>query len=283
MDHNLEEKFQKATGLEFAAFYRKYKPKLVWYLTKYTRDQDIAEDFADDAFTQSLLKIDSYNREKSQIHTWIYKIAENLVKKDFKDKKRLPIVSLDKENEDNQNLISVIPNGQFEESNIMEQDGILLRKAELVKSAIFTLPEKYKKVMILRELEKRPYLDIAEMCTKDLHIVLNNDTCILPTPTEFSSLKILNSANMTGYVVMTYGQDNISIELEIKPKSTFFIDKEEVDNVSNIEIFSFGEMKVHYVTTTNLSTIKSQISKGRQLIQAMVGKQFKLLDEHGLF
>ena len=37
-----------------------------------------------------------------------------------------------------------------------------------------------------------------------------------------------------------------------------------------------------YKTTTNLSTIKSQISKGRQLIQSMVKKKFKHLDEHGI-
>ena len=279
----LEEKFEIATGLNFSTFYNKYRPKLVWYLTRYTRDQEIAEDFADDAFTQSLLKIDNYNSEKSQIHTWIYKIAENLVKKDFKDQKKMAVVSLDKENNENLNLINIIPNGQFEESNIMEQDSILIKKAEIVKDAINNLPDKYKKVMILRELENRPYIDIAEICTKELDFELNKEGRVLPNPVDFSELKINNKSNESSFIIITYNEgEEKTIELEVKPRETLKINKQDVENVSYLEVVSLGKSVVHYKTTTNLSTIKSQISKGRQLIQSMVHKRFEILEDQGL-
>lgn len=283
-NNELETKFESVTGLEFTSFYNKYRPKLVWYLTRYTRDQEIAEDFADDAFTQSLLKIDNYNNEKSQIHTWIYKIAENLVKKDFKDKKKMSVVSLDKENAENLNLINIIPNGQYEDANIMEQDSIVIKKAEIVKDAIFSLPGKYKKVMILRELENKPYIDIAEICVKEIEFSLENEERVLPSPGDFSHLKIENRSNISSYVVITFNEGGEKIiELEIKPYRTFKINKEEVENVSRLEIFSFGKTNVYYKTTTNLSTIKSQISKGRQLIQSIVGRKFKILEDQGLY
>ena len=280
----LEERFEEVTGINFQSFYKKYKPKLVWYLTRYTRDQEIAEDFADDAFTQSLLKIDNYNSEKSQIHTWIYKIAENLVKKDFKDKKKMSVVSLDKENSENLNLINIIPSGSFEESNTMEQDSILIKKAEIVKDAIFNLPDKYKRVMILRELQNKPYIDIAEICVKDMKFELNGEGRELPSAIDFLDLTIENNSNSKSYVNITYTDDEkeLTIQFDIKPFEKFFISKTEIENVSHIEIEPMESGKVHYRMTTNLSTIKSQISKGRQLIQSMVSKKFKILDDQGL-
>jgi RNA polymerase sigma-70 factor, ECF subfamily len=281
---SLEERFEKITGINFEDFYDKYKPKLVWYLTRYTRDQELSEDFADDAFTQALLKIENYDNEKSQIHTWIYKIAENLVKKDFKDQKKMSVVSLDKDNHDNLNLINIIPNGHYEEANIMEQDSILIKKVELVKDAIFSLPDKYKRVMILRELENKPYIDIAEICTKEMNFDINGEEMELPNPDDFSELRIHNKSDISSFVVITYNEGTEkTIELEIKPLETFEISKFDIENVSYLNIISTGEIKVYYKTTTNLSTIKSQISKGRQLIQSMVSKKFKILEDQGLY
>jgi len=280
---SLEDKFEEITGLNFPTFYKKYRPKLVWYLTRYTRDQELAEDFADDAFTQSLIKIDNYNNEKSQIHTWIYKIAENLVKKDFKDKKKMSVVSLDKDNSENLNLINIIPNGQFEETNIMEQDSILLKKAEIVKDAISNLPEKYKKVMVLRELENRPYIDIAEICIKESEMFIDNEEKELPGAIDFLDLNVDNKSNNNSYVNITFNEGvEKTIQFEIKPYKSLKVSREDLENVSNIEIISNGMLHVQYRTTTNLSTIKSQISKGRQLIQSMVSKKFKLLDDQGV-
>ncbi len=279
----LEHKFQKITGLDFQSFYIKYKPKLVWYLTRYTRDQEIAEDFADDAFIQSLLKIDNYNSEKSQIHTWIYKIAENLVKKDFKDKKKMSVVSLDKENGENLNLINIIPNGSFEESNKMERDSILIKKAEIVKDAIFSLPDKYKKVMILRELQNKPYIDIAEICVKETEYDLFKEEKVLPSAIDFLDLKIVNNSNSVSYVNITYSDGvECTIQFKIDPFDTFFLSRDDIENVSHLEVISTDSTSVSYRMTTNLSTIKSQISKGRQLIQSMVSKKFKILDDQGL-
>lgn len=282
IDNELSKKFESITGHKFTTFYKKYKPKLVWYLTKYTKDQDIAEDFADDAFAQSLLKIENYNRDKSQVHTWIYKIAENLVKKDFKDKKKMSLVSLTKENDDNLNLINVIPNGQMEEINIMEHDKILIKKAELVKEAILKLPEKYKKVMILRELENRPYIDIAEICVKKTDFTLENETKKLVDANDFLYLNVKNESKTPSFVNITFAKNDETVQFVVNQNDQFEIKKEETFEVSEIEIISTGKTNIKYDTTTNLSTIKSQISKGRQLIQSMVSKKFKILEEQGL-
>ena len=285
INDQLSKKFKEVTGIDFENFYTLYKPKLIWYLTKYTKDQEISADFADDAFVQALLKIDSYNAEKSQIHTWVYKIAENLVKKDHKDKQRLNIVSMDKHNDDNLNLIGIISNSLVHDETRIEREMILSRKVEIVKEAINRLPEKYKQVMVLREIENKAYLDIAELCKKEISINVNNDIIYLDDVTEFHSLNLENKSDETNYVNIRYNDidEKIkTIQYEIKPYMVFNLNSQEISDISEVEIVSFGTMKGTYETTTNLSTIKSQISKGRQLIQSMVKKKFKQIDEHGI-
>jgi len=281
LNDNLSIRFEQITGQKFTTFYSIYKPKLVWYLTKYTKDHELSEDFADDAFTQALLKIENYNSDKSQVHTWVYKIAENLVKKDFKDRKRINIVSMDKENNDNLNLSTLISNELLDDDSKIEDDLIVIKKAEIVKDAINRLPEKYKVVMTLRELEGKAYLDIANLCVKDYEINIENNTTNLDNISDFLDLEIKNNSRTKSYINITYN-DNETIQFEIKPNSTFNLNNDEIDNILDITIISNGILNGSYRTKTNLSTIKSQISKGRQLIQSMVQKKFKLLDEHGI-
>lgn len=283
LNDNLSNKFEQITGQNFATFYSIYKPKLIFYLTKYTKDQELSEDFADDAFTQALLKIDNYNCDKSQIHTWVYKIAENLVKKDYKDKKRMNIVSMDKENDDNLNLSTLISNELLDDDSKIEDDLIILKKAEIVKDAIHRLPDKYKTVMVLRELENKTYLDIANLCVKDYELNLENGKINLESAPDFLDLELRNDNDINSYVNITYDDgDNKIIQFKIKSNNTFKISRDDIEGVLDIEIISNGGISGLYRATTNLSTIKSQISKGRQLIQSMVQKKFKLIDEHGI-
>ena len=195
----------------------------------------------------------------------------------------MSVVSLDKQNSENLNLINIIPNGQFEESNNMEQDSIIIKKAEIVKDAIFSLPDKYKRVMILRELENKPYIDIAEICVKEMEFDLYGEEKELPAAVDFLDLRIVNKSNSVSYVNITYTDDvECTIQFKIEAFDKFLLSKDDIENVSFIEVISTESTMVYYRMTTNLSTIKSQISKGRQLIQSMVIKKFKILDDQGL-
>ncbi len=279
INNELSKTFEAITGQKFEVFYHKYRPKLVWYLTKYTKDQEKAEDFADDAFTQALLKIGNYNADKSQVHTWVYKIGENLVKKEYKDRKRMMVMSLDKENSDNLNLNNVIPSK--EEAVETEIDTVLDKKADIVRESIFNLPDKYQKVMILRELENRPYLEIAELCTKDYPFSINNEIKEFPCATEFSEIFLENKGKEECLITFSY-ENNISPhEVYIEPGKSIKINKNEISGINKLEIVACDQVEGIYKTTTNLSTIKSQISKGRQLIQIMVKKRFKYLEDNG--
>jgi RNA polymerase sigma factor (sigma-70 family) len=171
MNH-FERKFEQKTGINFQKFYKDQKPKLTWYLSKWTKDLEIAEDFADDAFVKALMSIDSYNGEKAQVHTWVYTIAVNFVKKDYQDKQKLPLISMDKElsNSASINMFLPYPDGKKD----MMKHKEVCKKAEIVRDAIFSMPDKqhkYKQVLIMREIENMSYNEISDYLKLNLSTV----------------------------------------------------------------------------------------------------------------
>jgi RNA polymerase sigma-70 factor (ECF subfamily) len=161
--------FKTITGFDFTNFYLEHKSKLTWHLSSMTKDLDEAEDFADDAFIQGLSKIGQYDPNKgAQIHTWIYTIGRNLVIKSWKDKQRIPSVSLDKEYDENSAISNFIPD---DESKCVIEDIEIIKKALLCKKAIDELPEIYKEVLILREIEKMAYKDISDLLNVNLSTI----------------------------------------------------------------------------------------------------------------
>lgn len=164
--NELEKQFEERTGIIFQDFYKNYKPKLMWYISRYTKDSDVAEDHVEDAFIQALLNINTYKRPDeggAQVNTWVYKIAENIVKKAHKDSERLPTNSLDKEMAENFKLSNLIPYDDGKRN--VEEYNIFVKKANLIKDTIYNLSEKdskYKKVLIMREIEGMAYKEISE-------------------------------------------------------------------------------------------------------------------------
>ena len=282
--NELSHNFELTTGLNFNKFYTSYRPKLVWYLNKYTQDQSVSDDFADDAFIQALQKIDMFDGSKSQIHTWVYKIAENLVRKEFKDNSKYDMLSMDKINDDtNLTLGGTISNCLVDDFNV-EEDLVLLKKSDLVKEAIYKLPPKYRNIMVKREIECMSYTDIAENVTNEEIINVYNDTLNLKSVSDIIELDIFNLSNEDSYINITFNDsDRIeTIQFDIKPYSSFRINKDDIENMLGIEIITNGQISGNYKTMTNLSTVKSQILKGRSLIRQMVSKKFRILDEQGI-
>jgi len=165
-NNELEKQFEVRTGINFQEFYKNHKPKLIWYIAKYTKDSGIAEDHVEDAFIQALLNIETYKRPDeggAQLNTWIYKIAENIVKKVHKDSERLPTDSIDKDLAINFSLSNIIAYDDSKKPT--EEYNVFVKKATIIKDAIYNLPEKdskYKKVLIMREIEGMQYKEISD-------------------------------------------------------------------------------------------------------------------------
>jgi RNA polymerase sigma-70 factor (ECF subfamily) len=169
IQNKCEKIFENKVGVIFKKYYNKHFNNLSWHLAKYTKSLDSAQEFANEAFIQALEKIESYNPEKSQFNTWLYRIAENIVKKSFKDEKRMNVVSFENNannsNDDEDsgvNLLNLIPCDSGDDDS--NQQILTEKKAEIIRNVIYTLPikyEKYKKVLIMREIEGMQYQEIS--------------------------------------------------------------------------------------------------------------------------
>ena len=269
-----ENKFKDKTGQNFNTYYKQYKPKLTWYLTRYTKNLETAEEFANIAFVQGLEKIDTYKPDLSQFITWLTSIAVNLVIKNYNDIKKANLISLEKEISENLTLNSFLKYDENDDEKELENENSI--KCNIIKDVIYSLPNKYKKVMIMRELNKKPYKDISRSITKDYNITLTNSKYNINNHEYFHSVTITNCGDSETEIHID--NDNYFVLLPNERKKI-----EKNDIYDNIEINSNNTATDIKITEyTNLSTIKSQIKKGRLLIRKKVKKQFDLIDKNGI-
>lgn len=138
---------------------RRHHVALVRYLTGFVGRPETAEDLAQEAFIRIYRHAREY-REVAKVSTWLYRIATNLALNEIRDRKRRPALSLH------------APIGDDGEERI---DGVAdaredppPRRAELadltsrVRAVIAELPELYRMVLLLCDLEGLTYEAAAE-------------------------------------------------------------------------------------------------------------------------
>ena len=161
-----EKIFKERTGKDFATLYQKYYPKLIYFTSRICNDVQKAEDISTDSFMIALEKIEMYQKEKSQFSTWLFTIAKNLSLQDKKLENRN--ISLDIEFDDEGTTLKDFI--QETESNEAVYD-VFSQKADVMKKHISELKEPYKTVIIMREIERMQYKDIADRLGKNLSTI----------------------------------------------------------------------------------------------------------------
>lgn len=155
-----EKEFEKRTGKNFNQFYKTYYPKLNWYIMRIVNNSDAAEDLVNMAFMQSLNKIDTYLPEYSY-STWLFNIAQRLAFTYLKDLKKMPTSSID-EQDDEGNSLKEHLEATLEHTEPDDNTKTRL-KYEYMMRQIDLLPEKYKTIITLREIDGLTYKEIDEV------------------------------------------------------------------------------------------------------------------------
>ena len=68
----------------------RYKEGLYRHCFKYVRDEDWAEDIAQEAFIKAFVRLDSFNPQY-RFSTWLYKIGTNLALQEIRKKHPMPL------------------------------------------------------------------------------------------------------------------------------------------------------------------------------------------------
>ncbi len=138
----------------FTVLARTYRDSLVHLAYGFLHDREEALDVAQDVLLKAYRKLGSFKNESS-LYTWLYRIAINLCKDRLRRMRRKPTVRLDDLGIEGQ--VYEIPDPGAGPGECLE----FAERERQVKAAIDSLPDKHKKVLLLRELGEMSYKEIA--------------------------------------------------------------------------------------------------------------------------
>lgn len=143
--------------LSFQLLVERYQGRLFGLVHNYTRNASEVEDIVQDAFLKAYAKLDTFQHQAS-FSTWLQRIAINTALDFLKRCGRSPIQSV----EDPE---LVADPRSMERRRIMAPDARLEREeiAEVTHRVLEELPDIFRTVIILRELEDRAYQEIADL------------------------------------------------------------------------------------------------------------------------
>lgn len=144
----------------FESLIIKYKDKVYNIAFSFTANHSESDDIAQNVFFKIYSNINSFE-EKSAFSTWLYRITVNECYNGLKKRKK-NILSLDAEisaDKDKSSLKDFVEdkNGDIEKE-------ILTKELQLkVRKAVLMLPDKYRMIITLREMENISYEKISEI------------------------------------------------------------------------------------------------------------------------
>ena len=157
-DVQLMLKFQKGDKASFEILMRKYYPRILNFVYRYSRSREIAEDLTQEVFLK-VFKTASRYQPQSKFRTWLYTIAKNTSLNELRARKRIT-VSLDENLKSGEDEFQ----RQIEDTTEINPDEQALHNemAATVKEAISALPENQRLAVILRRYENLSYEEIAK-------------------------------------------------------------------------------------------------------------------------
>ena len=161
-ERELIARLQKRDEAAFEELIRQYEKKVYTLCFRMCGNSEDAEEAAQDAFLALWRGIDRF-RQESSLSTWIYRLATNACIDTLRRrKKQSGSVSLD----DEELFVDAV------DTSPQPQETVEHREAQkLLQEGLFALPEEYRKVLILREIEGLSYTEIAESASIELGTV----------------------------------------------------------------------------------------------------------------
>jgi len=137
----------------------KYQKKVFNIALRLLGNHDDASEVTQEVFVKIFKSMGSFKGE-SQISTWIYRIATNACLDELRKRKNKWVMSLDEEyHRENGDYIIQVEDNKPTPDVIVEQKTL---KAAL-NNAIDKLPEKYKLIIVLRDIQGFSYEQISDI------------------------------------------------------------------------------------------------------------------------
>lgn len=146
----------------FLCLIKRYENKLLYYIMRISKfSREDAGDVLQDVFVKTYYHLNEYDKDL-KFSSWIYRIAHNQTISEIRKKTSRPSVPLEKEDID-----------RFEDVFNIEKEIDNLFDRETINKALSQLDEKYREVLVLRFLDEKDYIEIADILKKPVSTVGN--------------------------------------------------------------------------------------------------------------
>ncbi len=155
-DEQLISRFQAGDERAYIELVNRYRDRLINFVYQFLGDFEQSEDVVQDTMLK-LYEKKHYYREIAKFSTWIYTIARNLANTELRKRKRrkTTLLSHMSREEKEYELPAIQPEtGQEVQNEFAEKR---------IQKAIQELPEHFKTVIILRDIQELSYDDISSI------------------------------------------------------------------------------------------------------------------------
>lgn len=151
-DEQILRDFAEATTREtaFTSLVRKYQERIYWHIRRMVLIHDDADDLVQNVFVKVWTNLDGF-RGKSQLFTWLYRIATNEAITFLGQRRKKQASSIDDEQ-------STVAN-RLKADRFFDGDDLQIR----LQQAIAGLPDKQKLVFNMRYYDEMKYEDMSEV------------------------------------------------------------------------------------------------------------------------
>lgn len=157
-DEDLMELFQQGTLKAFEILVSRYREPLSHYLFRFVADPRECEDLLQETFLRVYRNRLSYRRI-ARFSTWLYTIAGNLARSEYRKRKRRRMSSLQSLNRNDEEYEVEIPDDQ----ELPDQHANEVLQTDYILGALDQIPEEFREVVVLRDVQQLAYEEIADI------------------------------------------------------------------------------------------------------------------------
>jgi RNA polymerase sigma-70 factor, ECF subfamily len=162
-DEVLIKNFQNGDVRSYNEIVRRYRDKLLTFVYYFVNDTDVAEDIVQDTMVKVYTHKHLY-KEIAKFSTWLYTIAGNLARTELRKVKRRKTYSISQLSYDNKEYEIPVINDPSEEEDNSNFD-------KRFKIALSQLPEDFRTMIILRDIQELSYEEISKIVAVPLGTV----------------------------------------------------------------------------------------------------------------
>jgi RNA polymerase sigma-70 factor (ECF subfamily) len=145
---------QEGSPAAFEELVAKFQPKVFSMALSFTRNREAADDLAQEIFLKAYLALPRFHG-KSEFGTWLYRISVNHIKDFLRKRGRAKEVSLED--------VPEISFSDREQAEKAEQEREAESRRTLVQTHVRSLPEKYRIILTLRDIQGLSYEEITRI------------------------------------------------------------------------------------------------------------------------